>query len=69
MPDISTVEDKQSYLQHDLTLQQLAIIIGTNRTYLSTYFAQQSGFHSYSTFSAAFKKHTGTTVSEWMKGE
>ena len=89
------------------TLQQLAIIIGTNRTYLSAYFAQQgitynayinrlriehfirlyhenkdtmptttaimlaqqSGFHSYSTFSAAFKRHTGTTVTEWMKGE
>ena len=62
-------EDKQHYLQHDLTLQQLATIIGTNRTYLSAYFAQQSGFHSYSTFSAAFKKHTGTTVTEWMKGE
>ena len=29
------------YLQHDLTLQQLANTIGTNRTYLSTYFAQQ----------------------------
>lgn len=99
-------EDKHFYLQHDLTLQQLAICIGTNRTYLSHYFAQQgitynayinrlriehfirlyhenkdtmpattavmlakqSGFHSYSTFSAAFKKHIGTTVSEWMKG-
>ena len=100
-------EDKQYYLQHDLTLQQLATIIGTNRTYLSAYFAQQgitynayinrlriehfiriyrenkdttppttaimlaqqSGFHSYSTFSAAFKRHTSTTVTEWMKGE
>ena len=29
------------YLQHDLTLQQLATAIGTNRTYLSAYFAQQ----------------------------
>ena len=95
------------YLQHDLTLQQLAKAIGTNRTYLSGHFAQQgitynayinrlriehfmrlylensdssravtamalaqqSGFHSYSTFSNAFKKHTGTTVTEWMKGE
>ena len=98
-------EDKQLYLQHDLTLQQLATIIGTNRTYLSAYFAQQgityntyinhlriehfirlyheykdtmptttaitlaqqSGFRSYSTFSAAFKRHTGTTVTEWIK--
>ena len=95
------------YLQHDLTLQQLAMAIGTNRTYLSGHFAQQgitynayinrlriehfmrlylensdssravtamalaqqSGFHSYSTFSNAFKKHTGNTVTEWMKGE
>ena len=29
------------YLQHDLTLQQLATAIGTNRTYLSAYFTQQ----------------------------
>jgi AraC-like DNA-binding protein len=32
---------KQRYLQHDLTLQQLATYIGSNRTYLSAYFAQQ----------------------------
>jgi AraC-like DNA-binding protein len=96
---------KQLYLQHDLTLQQLAIAVGTNRTYLSSYFvqqgityntyinrlriehfirkyrenlvssqsvtaiqlAQQSGFYSYSTFSVAFKKFTGDTVTAWMK--
>lgn len=100
-------EATRLYLQHDLTLQQLAIAIGTNRTYLSNYFAQQgitynayinrlriehfmrlhltnrnllqpataailaqqSGFHSYTTFSIAFKKHTGTTVTAWMKAE
>lgn len=100
-------EAKQLYLQHDLTLQQLAIAVGTNRTYLSGYFAQQgitynayinclridhfirfyrentdssrpitaiqlarqSGFDSYSTFSTAFKKSMGVTVSEWMKNE
>jgi len=100
-------EAKQLYLQHDLTLQQLAIAVGTNRTYLSGYFAQQgttynvyinrlriehfirlyrestvssqpttaiqlaqqSGFYSYSTFSLAFKKFMGVTVSEWMKCE
>ena len=100
-------EDKQLFLQHDLTLQQLATIVGTNRTYLSAFFAQQgityntyinrlrikhfirlyhenkatmpsttaitlaqqSGFHSYSTFSAAFKRYTGTTVTEWIKSE
>lgn len=33
--------DTQLYLQHDLTLQQLAKAIGTNRTYLSQYFANQ----------------------------
>lgn len=98
---------KQLYLQHDLTLQQLANAVGTNRTYLSSYFAQQgitynayinrlridhfirlyregitssrpitaiqlaqqSGFYSYSTFSAAFKKFTGDTVTAWMKRE
>ena len=95
----------QLYLQHDLTLSQLAQTIGTNRSYLSQYFAQQgltynsyinglrvnhfiglyhqavadqriikaqqlaseSGFHSYSTFSAAFKQKTGKTVTEWMR--
>ena len=100
-------EGKRLYLQHDLTLQQLAIAVGTNRTYLSSYFAQQgitynayinhlriehfirlyrekvlssrsvtaitlaqqSGFYSYSTFSTAFKKFMGVTVSEWMKSE
>ena len=100
-------EDTQLYLQHDLTLQQLSLAIGTNRTYLGTYFtqqgitynayinhlriehfirlyneakdstqpitakklAQQSGFHSYITFSAAFKKFIGTTVTEWMKND
>lgn len=97
-------EGPQLYLQHDLTLQQLATAIGTNRTYLSNYFsqqgitynmyinqlriehfirlysevistsrpttakalAQQCGFHSYITFSTAFKKFKGCTVTEWM---
>ena len=31
----------QPYLRHDITLQQLASAIGTNRTYLGNYFAQQ----------------------------
>lgn len=97
-------EDAQLYLQHDLTVSHLAQIIGTNRYYLSQYFAQQgitynayinglrirhfvrlyheamdnhrivtaqqlaheSGFHSYSTFSATFKQNMGTTVTAWM---
>ena len=33
--------DTQLYLQHDLTLLQLAQVIGTNRTYLSQYFSRQ----------------------------
>ena len=31
----------QLYLQHDITLPQLAKILGTNRTYLSQYFSYQ----------------------------
>ena len=100
-------EETMFYLQHDLSLNQLAIAIGTNRTYLSSYFAtqgityntyinrlrvehfirlyrkavaegrlvtameiaHQSGYSSYSTFSIAFKRFTGTTVAEWMKRE
>lgn len=34
-------ENKQLYLQNDLTLAQLAGVIGTNRTYLSQHFAQK----------------------------
>lgn len=98
-------EDAQLYLQHDLTVSHLAQIIGTNRYYLSQFFAQQgitynayinglrirhfvrlyheavdnhrivtaqqlaheSGFHSYSTFSATFKQNMGTTVTAWMR--
>ena len=33
--------DTQLYLQHDLTLSQLAQAIGTNRTYLTNYFIHQ----------------------------
>ena len=34
-------EDAQLYLQHDLTIAQVARAIGTNRFYLSQHFAQQ----------------------------
>ena len=99
-------ENKQLYLQNDLTLAQLASAIGTNRTYLSQHFAHQgitynayinglrirhfirlyekaladnreitaqqlafeSGYRSYSTFSATFKQNMGTTVTAWMHG-
>ena len=97
---------RQLYLQHDLTLAQLARAIGTNRSYLSQYFSRQgityntyinnlrinhfirrcreaaragqpviaqqlasdSGYHSYSTFSLAFKQRTGLSVTAWMRG-
>ena len=97
--------DTQLYLQHDLTLAQLAKAIGTNRTYLGQFFSTQgvtynayinglrvghfvglyqeaaadhhsftaqqlaleSGFRSYRTFSEAFKRETGQTVTVWMK--
>jgi AraC-like DNA-binding protein len=100
-------EDTQLYLQPDLTLQQLAQTIGTNRTYLGTYFAsqntsyyeyihdlrvrhfvaryrelaaahkpivaqqlaQESGYHSYSTFSTAFKQRMHKSVAAWMREE
>ena len=97
--------DTRLYLQHDLTICQLAITIGTNRYYLSQYFSRQgttynayinrlrihhfmslyqkavteqrpftarqlafdSGYHSYSTFSAVFKQQKGQTVTAWMR--
>ena len=93
------------YLQHDLSLLQLAQAIGTNRYYLSQYFsaqginynayinglrishfinryhevsgsgqpftvqqlASESGYHSYSTFSLAFKQRMGESVTAWMR--
>ena len=100
-------EEPQLYLQHDISAMQLAKQIGTNRVYLSKYFASQgitysayinglriqhfinlyhetvathqpitvqqlahkSGFHSYSTFNAAFKQRMGMTATEWMSSE
>ena len=98
-------EDGQLYLQHDISISQLARLIGVNRSYLSNHFASegitynayinglriqhfiklyheavanhqpvtaqqlahQSGFRSYSTFSAAFKQIMGKTATEWMR--
>ncbi len=97
--------DTQLFLQHDLTLHQLAKAVGTNRFYLSQYFssqgltynayindlrithfvslyqkavasqhsftaqklAQECGFRNYNTFSSAFKRKTGMSVTGWMK--
>lgn len=96
---------QQLYLQHDMTLVQLAKALGTNRTYLGQYFsgkgttynayindlrishfvalyreaaaagrpvtaqqlALESGYRSYSTFSAAFKQRMGRSVAAWMR--
>ncbi|MBR1550513.1 MAG: AraC family transcriptional regulator [Bacteroidales bacterium] len=93
------------YLQHDMTLVQLAKALGTNRTYLGQYFsgkgttynayindlrinhfvalyreavdagrpvtaqqlALESGYRSYSTFSAAFKQRKGSSFAAWMR--
>ena len=97
-------EESQLYLQHDLTILQLAKAVGTNRFYLSQYFssldmnynayindlrinhfvglyseaadtqrsvtaqqlALESGFSNYRTFSNAFKRKTGLSVTSWM---
>ena len=97
-------EEPRLYLQYDISATQLAKLVGTNRVYLSKYFAAQgttynayinslriqhfiqlyheavatsqpviakqlayqSGFRSYSTFSAVFKQVMGTTVTAWM---
>ena len=99
--------DTQLYLQHDLSLFQLAKAVGTNRFYLSQYFSSQnttynayinnlrinhfmtlyrdaaaahrsvtaqqlaleSGFRSYRTFSDAFKRKTGLSVTAWIKAQ
>ncbi len=96
--------NEEYYLNHDISISQMAEHIGTNSKYLSRYFSQQgityntyinglriqyfvnhykeavaskrdftahqlaseSGFHSYSTFSAVFKQSMGTTVTKWM---
>mgnify|MGYP002622107160 CR=1 FL=1 len=98
-------EEPLLYLQYDITISQLATLIGINRSYLSKHFASQgityntyinelriqhfvnlyheavvnhqpvtaqqlayqSGFRSYSTFSAAFKQMMGMTATEWMR--
>ena len=98
-------EEPQLYLQYDISITQLAQLIGINRSYLSKHFtlqginynayinglrirhfinlyheavathqpvtaqqlAYQSGFRSYSTFSAAFKQSMGMTATEWMR--
>lgn len=40
--------------------------VSDQRVFTAQQLAFESGFHSYSTFSAAFKQSTGTTVKDWM---
>ncbi len=57
------------------TLQKLDATIGQPEPqreyydYLGTPLAEQSGFRSYNTFSAAFKQLRGVSVTAWMKRE
>lgn len=53
LPDIGSrlklkCEDTELYLRNDMKISELATILGTNRTYLSTWFAQQG--LTYSTY-------------------
>ena len=38
-----------------------------NRSIAAHRLAERSGYHSYSTFNAAFKRITGLSVTDWMK--
>jgi len=40
--------------------------VAGDRVFTANQLAAESGFHSYSTFSAAFKQKTGKTVTTWM---
>ena len=42
--------------------------VADQRSFTAQQLAFESGFHSYSTFSATFKQTMGTTVTAWMRG-
>lgn len=43
--------------------------VGGKRSFSAQQLARESGFHSYRTFSDAFKRKTGLSVTAWMKSE
>ena len=70
--------DTQLYLQHDLTISQLAKVIGTNRFYLSQYFSSKGmNYNTYindlrfndfvSLYSEAVATHSNFTVQQLAK--
>ena len=52
-------------ISHFIRLYHKAVADG--REFTAQQLAFESGYHSYSTFSAAFKLSTGKTVTEWMR--
>ncbi|MBO6062727.1 MAG: AraC family transcriptional regulator, partial [Bacteroidales bacterium] len=52
-------------IRHFIRLCEKAV--AENRAITAQQLAFKSGYRSYSTFSAAFKQHTGKSVSAWMR--
>ena len=52
-------------IRHFMRLYDEAV--ASRRLFTAQQLAYESGFHSYSTFSAAFKQNTGKTVTAWMR--
>ena len=53
-------------IRHFIRLYHEAV--ADQRTFTAQQLAFESGFHSYSTFSATFKQNIGATVTAWMRG-
>jgi AraC-like DNA-binding protein len=53
-------------IRHFIRLYHEAV--ASQRIVTAQQLAFESGFHSYSTFSAAFKQNMGTTVTAWIRG-
>ena len=53
-------------VEHFIRLYQEAV--SGHRAFTANQLSAESGFRSYSTFSAAFKQKMGKTVTEWMRG-